>query len=102
MKQIDRTTQILLALLVIGVWALLIRSFAAPSAADTAKLSASATSDEISVKRLNIVGEDGKPRLISLTLSLCPALSLQAKNCRERFALPASCSTMRMVPSAAA
>jgi hypothetical protein len=64
MKQIDRTTPILLALLVIGVWALLIRSFAAPSAADTAKLAAPATSDEISVKRLNIVGEDGKPRLI--------------------------------------
>ena len=64
MKQIDRTTQILLALLVIGVWALLIRSFAVPSAADTAKLSAPATSDEISVKRLNIIGEDGKPRLI--------------------------------------
>jgi hypothetical protein len=60
MKQIDRTTQILLALLVIGVWALLIRSFAA----DAAKLSAPATSGEISVKRLNIVGEDGKPRFI--------------------------------------
>jgi hypothetical protein len=64
MKQIDRTTQILLALLVIGVWALLIRSLPPPSAVDAAKLSAPATSDEISVKRLNIVGEDGKPRLI--------------------------------------
>jgi hypothetical protein len=64
MKQIDRTTQILLALLVIGVWALLIRSLAPPSAAEAAKLSAPAPSDEISLKRLNIVGEDGKPRFI--------------------------------------
>jgi hypothetical protein len=73
MKQIDRTTSILLALLVVGVWALLIRSFAAPSAADTAKLSATATSDEISVKRLNIVGEDGKPRLILANAERLPA-----------------------------
>jgi hypothetical protein len=85
MKQIDRTTQILLALLVIGVWALLIRSLAPPSAADVAKLSAPATSDEISVKRLNIVGEDGKPRLILANAERLPGAIVAGEELPRRI-----------------
>jgi len=72
MKHIDRTTQILLASLVIGIWALVIRSFNAPGPANATKSPRAATFDEITVKRINVAADNGKPRLVLATAERLP------------------------------
>lgn len=66
-----RITQLLLALLVIGIWSLLLgRWFAPPAHAATAAPAASAVQpasqalDELTVRRINIVDQDGKTRMV--------------------------------------
>ena len=60
------TTQVLLAILAVGVWGVLLRPYL-PSAAAAAQSSAaaqSATYDTLTVQRINVVDRDGKMRLI--------------------------------------
>lgn len=61
--QTNRITRVLLALLVAGVWANLTRTGSTPVTAQSQE-PRTMTLDEITVKRLNVVEESGKPRIV--------------------------------------
>jgi hypothetical protein len=65
MSRFDRTTKILLGLLVVGVWALACRPYLAASAMpESHPQRAVQNFDEINVKRINIVENTGKVRMV--------------------------------------
>jgi hypothetical protein len=61
-----RSTQVLLAILAIGVWGLLLRPYLpiAAAAAQESAAARSATYDTLNVHRINVVDPDGKLRLV--------------------------------------
>jgi hypothetical protein len=64
-NRFDRTTKLLLALLVIGVWASLLRPLLGPAtAAAEAPRKGGQHFDEITVGRLNVAEADGKVRIV--------------------------------------
>lgn len=65
MRCLDFATKALLALLVAGVWGLLVRPFFVATAAPAERQASAVQSfDEINVKRINIVENNGKTRLV--------------------------------------
>jgi hypothetical protein len=68
---VDRTTKTLLALLVIGVWASLLRPLPAPVAADPARPGGQHF-DEITVERLNVAEPGGKVRVVLASAARMP------------------------------
>jgi len=77
----QRRTHLLLALLVVGVWGLLLRAylpFAVPTAlASSAK--ESVTFDTLTVQRINITDSDGKTRLIIANSARFPDVEVRGK-----------------------
>lgn len=76
-----RTTQVLLAILAIGVWGLLLRPYlpAAQAAVQSAAAARSATYDTLTVQRINVVDPDGKMRLIIANSARMPGAIRQGK-----------------------
>jgi hypothetical protein len=60
----DRLTQALLLLLTVGVWGLLLHSLLQPGVAESKGATVSARFDTVSVRRLDIVDENGRTRLL--------------------------------------
>lgn len=77
----QRTTQVLLAILSIGVWGLLLRSYLpiGAAAARTSPTGRSATYDTLAVQRINVVDPDGKMRLIISDGARMPGAILHGK-----------------------
>jgi hypothetical protein len=75
----QRLTQFLLALLVIGVWGLLLRPLLPSAAAGTPPTQQSATFDTLTVQRINVVEPDGKPRLVIANTARFPGAIVRGK-----------------------
>jgi hypothetical protein len=80
MNPFDRSTKFLLALLVIGVWALLLHFLCrtTPAAAEPRR-GGSQQFDEITVQRINIVDKDGKNRIVLANEDRFPAPIVKGK-----------------------
>lgn len=77
----QRLTQLLLAILAVGVWGLLLRPYV-PIAAAAAKASSappSATYDTITVQRINVADADGTTRLIIANSARLPGAIIHGK-----------------------
>jgi hypothetical protein len=80
-SSMQRPTQVLLAILVIGVWGLLLRPYLPIAAAATQESAAarSATYDTLNVHRINVVDPDGKLRLVIANGAQLPGAILHGK-----------------------
>lgn len=74
----QKLTQFLLALLVVGVWGLLLKPLL-PAAAEVPRTPSSATFDTLTVQRLNVVDPDGKTRLVLANTTHFPGAILRGK-----------------------
>jgi hypothetical protein len=80
-SSMQRPTQVLLAILAIGVWGLLLRPYLPIAAAATQESAAarSATYDTLNVHRINVVDLDGKLRLVIANGAQMPGAILHGK-----------------------
>ncbi len=78
---LHRPTQVLLAVLAIGVWGLLLRPYLPIAAAATQESAAarSATYDTLNVQRINVLDPDGKLRLVIANGAQMPGAILHGK-----------------------
>jgi len=77
----QRVTQLLLAILAVGVWGLLLRPYLpiAAAAAKSPSATPSATYDTITVQRINVVDPDGTRRLIIANGARFPGAIIHGK-----------------------
>jgi hypothetical protein len=80
-KFTERPVLVLLAILAIGVWSLLLRSYLPMASAATPESAAarSATYDTLTVQRINVVDPDGKLRLVIADSARMPGAILHGK-----------------------
>jgi hypothetical protein len=81
-RSTQRSTRVLLAILVIGVWGLLLRPYVpiAAAAAQSSAAGKTATYDTLTVQRINIVDSDGKLRLVIANGARFPAAIIHGKS----------------------
>ena len=77
----QRLTQLLLAILAVGVWGLLLRPYLpiAAAAAKSPSVTPSATYDTITVQRINVADADGTTRLIIANSARLPGAIIHGK-----------------------
>jgi hypothetical protein len=75
----SRLTQLLLALLVLGVWGLLLKPYLPFPAAKAAASERSGTFDTLTVQRINVVDPDGKTRLVIANTRFFPPAFARGK-----------------------
>ncbi|MFZ0007219.1 MAG: hypothetical protein WAK94_03170, partial [Steroidobacteraceae bacterium] len=80
-RDVPRPTQVLLAILALGVWGLLLRPYLPIAAAATQSSGApsSPTFDSLTVQRINVVDPDGKLRLVIANGAQLPGAILHGK-----------------------
>jgi len=79
-SSMQRSTRVLLALLVIGVWGLLLRPYVPTAvAAQSSAAARSTTFDTLTVQRINVVDPDGKFRLVIANSAKLPGAILHGK-----------------------
>jgi hypothetical protein len=81
LSSMQRPTQVLLAILAIGVWGLLLRPYLPIAAAATQESAAarSATYDTLTVQRINVWDPDGKLRLVIANSARLPGAIIHGK-----------------------
>jgi hypothetical protein len=100
--KVPRVTQVLLSLLVIGIWGVLLLLWfsRARSAADA---SADKRFDVITAERINIVDADGKPRLVISNTARFPDAAVRGKSINAASEITQACCSMTStVPKPAA
>jgi hypothetical protein len=80
----SRLTQALLALLVIGVWGLLLMPYLPFSAAKASSAERSATFDTLTVQRINVVDPDGKLRFLIANTRRFPGAIERGREYKQR------------------
>jgi hypothetical protein len=75
----QRLTQLLLAILALGVWGLLLQPYVPLAAAKAGPPATSATFDTLTVQRINVTDADGKTRLIIADSARFPGAIIRGK-----------------------
>ncbi len=75
----SRLTQVLLALLVLGVWGMVLRPYLPLAAAKAATAGQSASFDTLTVQRINVVDPNGRTRFLIANTRRLPGAILRGK-----------------------
>src|SRR5258708_20917194 len=75
----QRLTQLLLAILAVGVWGLLLPPYLATSAAKSPSATPTASFDTITVQRINVADADGTTRLVIANSARLPGAIIHGK-----------------------